>query len=142
MRSAVYSDIIVVLLTTQVFPVLNMTADLRSEFTWNTKQLFVYAALEYQTEKNPTNSVVMWNTIIQQRENAYIYLANLRSVYPFAVTDQEAALRGKPFSVRLSWQVMPKVGALYSRSKTFTGFSFPEQYIERQSQGGRAAATA
>lgn len=32
----------------------------------------------------------------------------------------------------VAWHVMPKVGALYTEKKTFTGFTLPEEYFDAQ----------
>ena len=55
------------------------------------------------------------------QEQAFIRLPTLRPQYPYAITDQGFNLRGRPFNVTLAWNVMPKVGALYSRQHTFSG---------------------
>ncbi|KAG9132703.1 hypothetical protein Leryth_020904 [Lithospermum erythrorhizon] len=36
---------------------LNISANLQSLFTWNTKQVFVFLAAEYQTPKNVLNQI-------------------------------------------------------------------------------------
>ena len=51
----------------QAYVVLNLTADLRSEFTWNTKQLFVHVDVEFATRKNSRNQMAMWSAIIQDK---------------------------------------------------------------------------
>jgi hypothetical protein len=51
----------------QAYVVLNLTADLRSEFTWNTKQLFVHVDVEFATRKNARNQMAMWSAIIQDK---------------------------------------------------------------------------
>jgi hypothetical protein len=38
-------------------------ADLRSVFSWNTKQLFVYLQAEYPTPDNAVNQVVLWDKV-------------------------------------------------------------------------------
>jgi signal peptidase complex subunit 3 len=113
----------------RAYPVFNLTADLQSQFSWNTKQLFVYVTVDFETEMNPSNSGVLWNTIIQRKENAILSVPSMRAGFPFAVTDQEKQLRGREFSVKVAWHVMPRVGALFMRSKTFTGFKFVEEYV-------------
>ena len=45
----------------------DLNADLRSIFSWNTKQLFVYVQAEYETEDNKRNEIVLWDSIIQQK---------------------------------------------------------------------------
>ncbi len=44
---------------------LNLTADLADEFTWNTKQIFVYVNIEWTTPQNKQNQVVMWSSILR-----------------------------------------------------------------------------
>lgn len=39
------------------------------------------------------------------------------------MTDQGFNLRSRPFNVTVAWNVMPRVGVLYTRTKTFTGAS-------------------
>ena len=46
---------------------LNVTADLSSEFTWNTKQIYVYINVEFETRKNQRNQMVLWNSIGQSK---------------------------------------------------------------------------
>jgi signal peptidase complex subunit 3 len=107
-------------------------ADLRSEFTWNTKQLFVHVTVDFATQTNPINKMIIWNTIIQLRENALLRIPELRASYPFTMTSQDASLRGNKFNVTVEWNVMPKVGRLYTHSRTFSGFSLPNEYIRLQ----------
>jgi len=91
--------------------------------------------------------MIFWNTIIQRKENAKLKLSKLRPIYPFTVTDQEKLLQGREYNVTVAWHVMPKVGALYRGSKTFSGFYMPEEYFDMQKDvirpaGGGAAAAA
>nr|VDD27485.1 unnamed protein product [Brassica oleracea] len=48
---------------------LNITADLQSLFTWNTKQVFAFVAAECKTSKNSLNQVSLWDAIIPEKEN-------------------------------------------------------------------------
>lgn len=117
-----------------------METDLRSAFSWNTKQLFVWAQAEFSTPGVAANEVVFWNAIIQRRQNAALRVPELRAAFPFAVTDLEGRLRGRPYNVTLAWHVMPRVGAFFTGSRTFTGFSMPEDYFEPAKGGGAQAA--
>ncbi|KAI7840972.1 hypothetical protein COHA_005201 [Chlorella ohadii] len=108
--------------------VLNLTADLRSEFSWNTKQLFVYVNVEFATRKNAHNNMVMWSAIIEDKNEAVLRLPTLRPQYPYAITDQGFNLRDREFNVTVAYNVMPRVGALYTRHHKFTGFRFPGEY--------------
>ncbi|CAG8602167.1 11406_t:CDS:2 [Acaulospora colombiana] len=56
--------------------------DLTSLFNWNTKQLFVSVVAEYETETHSLNQVVLWDTIIQSKEDAHIK-ADMHNEYNF-----------------------------------------------------------
>ena len=43
---------------------MKLDADVRDEFTWNTKQLFMFLSVEYATPANPNSQLVMWSKII------------------------------------------------------------------------------
>lgn len=108
---------------------IELHADLRPEFSWNTKQLYVYVTVEFATEKSPFNEMVIWNRIIENKQDAKLDIRKLQKMYPFVLSDQEKTLRGREFSVSLSWNIMPKVGMMFTQSKTFSGMTFPEYYI-------------
>lgn len=55
----------------QAYIVLNLNADLRSEFTWNTKQLFVFVNAEFATRKNANNHMVLWSAIVEDKVGAW-----------------------------------------------------------------------
>lgn len=106
---------------------MSLRADLRSAFSWNTKQLFVYLQAEYATPTNQLNQISLWDTIIQRREDAVLDVRSLRQEYP--LLDQGRHLRDTPLNLTLVWNVMPKVGYLYVRSKTFDVGRMPSEYL-------------
>jgi len=106
---------------------LSLKADLRSAFSWNTKQLFVYLQAEYETPDNELNQVSLWDTIIERREDALLDMRSLRQEYP--LLDQGKNLRSLPINLTLVWNVMPKVGYLYARSKSFAVGFMPDEYL-------------
>eukprot|EP00803_Ostreobium_quekettii_P001857 evm.model.scf_2975.1 EVM.evm.TU.scf_2975.1 scf_2975:2677-5001(-) len=103
-----------------------LDADLKSAFSWNTKQVFLFVLAEYQTETNQLNQVVLWDAIIQQQKDAKIRKKKLRQKYTF--DDQGRNLRDRAFNLTVAWNVMPKVGRLFTRSQTFVGFNMPANY--------------
>lgn len=109
---------------------IKMEADLRKEFSWNTKQLYVYVMIEYATDRHPHNEMVIWNRIIQNKENANLVIRKLQKMFPFAVSADEGELVGAQFNITVAWNVMPKVGRLYTRRRVFDGHAFPNYYIE------------
>ncbi|KAG4206889.1 hypothetical protein ERO13_A03G034000v2 [Gossypium hirsutum] len=53
---------------------MNVSADLQSLFTWNTKQVFIFVAAEYETRKNSLNQVSLWDAIIPAKEHAKFWI--------------------------------------------------------------------
>ncbi|KAH9540284.1 hypothetical protein CY35_15G104100 [Sphagnum magellanicum] len=87
--------------------VLNITADLQSLFTWNTKQ------------------ISLWDTIVERKENATIAQLT-RNKYSFV--DQGNNLRGLNFNLTMYWNVMPLTGAMYTGKTVVPGLRLPQQY--------------
>ncbi|KAL9233105.1 hypothetical protein vseg_008142 [Gypsophila vaccaria] len=105
---------------------LKVVADLRSLFTWNTKQVFVFVAAEYESPKNSLNQISLWDAIIQSRDDAMIH-ATFRNKY--ALFDQGSNLRSRKFNLTLHWHVMPKTGMMFTGKRELTGYQFPKEYI-------------
>ncbi|CAA3025519.1 signal peptidase complex subunit 3B [Olea europaea subsp. europaea] len=104
---------------------LNITADLQTLFTWNTKQVFVFLAAEYETPKNALNQVSLWDVIIPTKERAKFWI---RTTNKYRFIDQGSSLRGKDFNLTLHWHVMPKTGKMFVDKIAMTGFRLPETY--------------
>ncbi|KAF9681615.1 hypothetical protein SADUNF_Sadunf05G0020300 [Salix dunnii] len=104
---------------------MNITADLQSLFTWNTKQLFIFVAAEYETPQNSLNQVSLWDAIIPAKEHAKFWF-QIANKYRF--TDQGSNLRGKEFNLTLHWHVMPKTGKMLADKLVMSGFRLPEEY--------------
>jgi signal peptidase complex subunit 3 len=51
---------------------LNIGADFRPCFNWNTKQVFVYAIAEYVNDKFRRNEVTVWDHIITSADDALV----------------------------------------------------------------------
>ncbi|KAI5653561.1 hypothetical protein M9H77_30748 [Catharanthus roseus] len=104
---------------------LNISADLRPLFTWNTKQVFVFLAAEYETPKNALNQVSLWDGIIPSKEHAK-FLIHTTNKYRFI--DQGSNLRGKDFNLTLHWHVMPKTGKMFADKIVMSGYYLPKAY--------------
>ncbi|KAL1833441.1 hypothetical protein ACET3Z_003092 [Daucus carota] len=109
----------------EVSMTFNISANLRSLFTWNTKQVFVFLAAEYETPKNSLNQVSLWDYIILEKEDAYF---RIRSTNKYRFIDQGSNLRGKDFNLTLHWHVMPKTGKMFADKIVMTGYRLPEVY--------------
>ncbi|KAI0510716.1 signal peptidase complex subunit 3B [Dendrobium catenatum] len=104
---------------------LNISADLQSLFTWNTKQVFVFLAAEYETPQNALNQISLWDAIIPSKEHAKFWI-HTSNKYRFI--DQGSNLRGKEYNLTLHWHVMPKTGKMFADKIVKTGYRLPEEY--------------
>ncbi|KAL6514769.1 hypothetical protein OROGR_020348 [Orobanche gracilis] len=104
---------------------LNVSANLESLFTWNTKQVFVFLAAEYETPKNMLNQVSLWDGIIPSKEHAKFWI---HTTNKYRFIDQGSNLRGKGFNLTLHWHVMPKTGKMFADKIVMTGYRLPQVY--------------
>lgn len=107
---------------------LGIDADLRSVFNWNVKQLFVYVTAEYETDANVLNQVVVWDTIINDQESAWIRSDSV--VNKYSLTDQGYGLRDNNVSLVLNWNTVPMTGLLrlHHGWDNIKEFKVPEEY--------------
>ncbi|KAK2386354.1 hypothetical protein P8452_24756 [Trifolium repens] len=104
---------------------LNISADLQTLFTWNTKQVFVFLAAEYVTPKHTWNQISLWDAIIQEKDHS-IFTITTSNKYRFI--DQGSNLRGKEFNLTLHWHVMPKTGKMLADKLVMPGYRLPAEY--------------
>ncbi|KAJ6853677.1 signal peptidase complex subunit 3A-like [Iris pallida] len=104
---------------------LNISADLQSLFTWNTKQVFVFLTAEYETSKNSLNQISLWDHIIPNKEQAK-FQRQVPNKYP--LVDQGKNLRGKEVELVLHWHVMPNTGKMIRDKMSLSSFNLPEAY--------------
>ncbi|KAF9227111.1 signal peptidase 22 kDa subunit [Gyrodon lividus] len=104
---------------------LNITADLRPLFNWNTKQLFVYLEAEYTNVQGVNNSVVLWDRIVRRKEDANI-IQSPKNKYKFR--ELSRSFRNvSPAEFSLKYNVMPYVGMLtYGEAARTTSFDMPD----------------
>ncbi|KAJ4765434.1 Signal peptidase complex subunit 3 [Rhynchospora pubera] len=107
---------------------LKMSMDLTSLFTWNTKQVFVFLAAEYETDTNSLNQVSLWDHIVQEKERAS-FQVKVPTKYP--LIDQGTNLRGKKVGLVLHWHIMPISGRMIQGKMPLSNFSLPDSYTTR-----------
>ncbi|CAL4977610.1 unnamed protein product [Urochloa decumbens] len=113
------------LIIRQVTLTFNLSANLESVFTWNTKQVFVFLTAEYENAKNSLNQISLWDYIIPDKEHANLQV-EVKSKYP--LIDQGASLRGKKVQLVLHWYVMPNAGAMIQDRMALSEFKLPDTY--------------
>lgn len=88
----------------------DLDADLRDLFTWNAKQVFLYAVARYESPGTRLNEVTVWDRVIRSKEEAVLHLRNEMTEYP--ILDTTASMRGARLNVSLQWEVMPLIGMI------------------------------
>ena len=73
----------------------DLSIDFSPVFHWNCKQIYLYLVLEYQTESNGRNEMIIWDKIIQSpqltgyKDGPVFNTKNSRNKYPITdVSDQ------------------------------------------------------
>ncbi|CAD5193363.1 signal peptidase complex subunit 3A-like [Musa acuminata AAA Group] len=103
----------------------NVSLDVQPLFTWNTKQVFVFLAAEYETPKNALNQISLWDHIILDKDQAK-FQTKVTTKYP--LIDQGSNLRGRKVDLILHWHVMPKTGRMIRDKLHLSDFHLPEAY--------------
>ena len=114
----------------------DLHADMRSCFSWNTKQIFMYIEAQFLSgggdgggaPGGEHNSVVIWDEILRSREEAVLSLKRTRNEYRLYDRDG-TSLKGNALNITVAWNVMPKVGVLYFGEATFPNVRLPNEYI-------------
>jgi signal peptidase complex subunit 3 len=70
---------------------------------------------------------VLWDRIVRAPEDAVISVPSIKQKY--ALLDRGMGLRGRPLALTLTWNIMPRVGALFLQSHSVPVGSLPEEYV-------------
>lgn len=116
----------------EAYLVFSVDADLRSCFSWNTKQLFVSVQAEYEIDHphkgRLTNVVSIWDRVVESKKNAVLNVPRARNKYK--LKDRGHHLRGARVNVTMQWNVMPIAGRVRAEKRVFPGVTFPDEYSE------------
>ncbi|KAI9092365.1 signal peptidase 22kDa subunit [Phlyctochytrium arcticum] len=102
----------------------DLDADLTKLWNWNTKQLFLFLVLDYQTPDHNLNHIVVWDDIITSKADALINLRKQESEYPLA--DLSKKMSGLDANMTLYWNIVPNVGMLWTQAKGAAPVHFPQ----------------
>merc|ERR1712137_759188 len=83
----------------------DLDVDASALFNWNTKHVFLYIIAEYNSTKSVNNQVVVWDTIIEKKEDSKISLQNTKVEYPLLDYAQE--LREREVRYTIQWSISP-----------------------------------
>jgi len=111
----------------------DMDVDLTSEWNWDVKQIFMFLTASFETPgktkggKPQIHNIVVWDAVIQEREDALFRLRGQKGKYP--IVDFQSQLRGTEVELTLHWDIMPTVGLLkFGGGSNGTTFSLPASY--------------
>eukprot|EP01139_Manchomonas_bermudensis_P025848 Amastigsp_a847039_18.p1 type:complete len:193 gc:universal Amastigsp_a847039_18:47-625(+) len=90
---------------------LNIRADLRSLFAYNTKEVFAFITAEWRTKKHPTNQMVIWDRIMLDPSEA-VFEFNGTAI-EYLLTDHGHNFRGAELTLTASWNTIPFTGQLF-----------------------------
>lgn len=108
---------------------LDVAADVRPLFHWNTRQAYVWVGVQFASDAAPRSDITLWSTIVQRKQDALITEPALRIDYPYALTDRGHGLRGKPFNLTIGWQTTPHVGVMWGGVRAVGTGAFPAEYV-------------
>ena len=116
----------------EAYLVFSIDADLRSCFSWNTKQLFVSVQAEYEDfdetkGTTSTNVVSIWDRVVETKQSAVLKVPRARNKYK--LKDRGHHLRGLDMNITMQWNKMPIAGKVRSEKRVFPGVTFPAEYI-------------
>lgn len=97
--------------------------DFSGVFHWNTKLLFAYLVLEYQSARNPRNEIVIWDKIMLAKDFHRLDLHGVKAKY--APCDPQDKLPGTEGRLRLYWNTVPWVGLLTDTQRGEVAITIP-----------------
>eukprot|EP00168_Porphyra_purpurea_P002312 TRINITY_DN12668_c0_g1_i1.p1 TRINITY_DN12668_c0_g1~~TRINITY_DN12668_c0_g1_i1.p1 ORF type:complete len:192 (-),score=36.64 TRINITY_DN12668_c0_g1_i1:30-521(-) len=90
---------------------IDLDVDLRSLWNWNTKAIYLFVVAEYSTDANPSNSVVVWDRILNNAEESHFSVED--EMVEYHLLDNGSDLRGTTVKLSVRWDVTPLAGILY-----------------------------
>eukprot|EP00667_Euglena_gracilis_P022997 EG_transcript_25815 len=107
---------------------LDLDADLRPLLHWNVKQLFVYIVARWQSKAHRMSEVVLWDFIVESKDQAQIRFQDLNSKYP--LVDKGRQLKDANLTLEFHWNAMPYSGLLLFTQTGSQSVAFPSRYID------------
>merc|ERR1712154_111625 len=91
--------------------------DLRDEFHWNTKQLFVWLSADYIGKQSKiTHKISLWDTLVRTQSQALFELDTKLPEYK--LIDPDLDLRDNQVNFTLNWDIHPWIGLVTRKSST------------------------
>ena len=107
--------------------------DLRDEFHWNTKQLFVWLSVDYIGKKsNILHRISLWDELVVTQSQAMFELET--KVPEYKLVDPDLDLRDNNVNFTLNWDIHPWIGLVTRKhSQTPLVTTMPVRYSSENS---------
>ena len=115
------------------FLTFDVEFDSRPLWNWNTKQLYLYLVVSYQTENNDINDVTIWDKIIHRHQYQHkisqkVSFKKYKNKYYF-FDDGNGLVDNKNMTLQLYWNAVPNVGHFWLvQGKGSQKFEFDAEY--------------
>ncbi|GFE52931.1 signal peptidase [Babesia ovis] len=106
---------------------LNLSYDLRDVFDWSTNVIFLYVTASYETPKHAHNELIIYDKILERKEDAYDAGSNIVSKY--YMVDYGRSLREARVTLRLYYCFVPIGGLISSYKLAESRFTMPSDYV-------------
>ena len=102
--------------------------DLRDEFHWNTKQLFVWLSVDYVGKSNKVvHRISLWDELVIKKSQAVFELEGKTPEYK--MIDPDLDLRDNKVNFTLNWDIHPWIGLVTRKhSQTPLVHKMPVRY--------------
>ena len=108
---------------------IDLSVDLRSEYSWNVNQLYLFVVASYETSKNKRNEIVVFDKILRDIKDFKVNLKQQKVKY--LLRDEfKNTLGGKKVTLSVKYQVMPVFGIMWTKEvpKASTELIIPKDY--------------
>jgi signal peptidase complex subunit 3 len=111
---------------------LDISVDLRTEYSWNVNQLYLFVVASYETAKNTRNEVVVFDKILREKKD-YKFDLKQQKVKYLLRDEFKNTLAGKKVTLAVKYQVMPVFGVMQMKEiqKASSELVVPKEYSKK-----------
>jgi signal peptidase complex subunit 3 len=111
---------------------IDLSVDLRSEYSWNVNQLYLFVVAYYETSKNTRNEIVVFDKIVSDKKDYKFDLKQHKIKYLLR-DEYKNTLAGKKVTLSVKYQVMPIFGLMWTKDvpRASSDFVVPKEYSKK-----------
>ncbi len=110
----------------------DLSVDVRSEYSWNVNQLYLFVVATYETSKNSRNEIVVYDRIVRDKKDYKFDLKQQKIKYLLR-DEYKNTLAGKKVTLSVRYQVMPIFGLMWTKEipNASAEISVPKDYSKK-----------